>query len=112
LCRRWWRDVWNRTDGREFWCTGILKTCEYRHAHTHFYVTFTFNRQGVFVSCSFHCSLPDEWVSESEAQSRRTVPIPSLCPAAMTSLQTALFVPRRNKQRRKPPKCTWWPDSR
>jgi len=50
--------------------------------------------------------LPDEWVSESEAQSRRTMPIPSLSPAAMTSLQTALFVPRRNKQRRKPPKCT------
>ncbi|PNF35048.1 hypothetical protein B7P43_G09456 [Cryptotermes secundus] len=50
--------------------------------------------------------LPDEWVTEMEAQSSRCVPIPSLSPAAMTTLQTALFVPGRNKQRRKPTKST------
>lgn len=50
--------------------------------------------------------LPDEWVTETEAQSSRCVPIPSLSPAAMTTLQTALFMPGRNKQRRKPTKST------
>jgi hypothetical protein len=111
LCRRWWRDVWNRMDGREFWCTGILKTCEY--AHTHISVSRAHLSGNVFLwAPPFPCSLPDEWVSESEAQSRRTMPILSLSPGAMTSLQTALFTPRRNKQRRKPQKCTWWPDAR
>ncbi|XP_069675318.1 zinc finger protein jing homolog [Periplaneta americana] len=50
--------------------------------------------------------LPDEWVAEAEAQSSRSVPIPNLSAAAMVSLQSALFVPVRNKQRRKPAKPT------
>ena len=81
------------------------------HRHSHFYVMCTLHWQRVGEPSCFFFSLPDEWVPESEAQNSRTIPVPSLSPAAMTSLQTALFVPRRNKQRRKPQKFTWWPDT-
>ncbi|KAJ9601179.1 hypothetical protein L9F63_000647 [Diploptera punctata] len=50
--------------------------------------------------------LPDEWVSEAEAKKTCSVPIPSLPASAMTSLQSLLFKTHRNKQRRKPLKCS------